>query len=144
MSLDLAKWIRGWRLDLAWQKLFHSPDAPLPPINIQEISGKSAAILTQVNDILLSPLVVRIEALVPDIVKTIEFAKAQLPTMIAVLSGVSQMTDISTGLQDFRFSKDDKENELYHKIIKSAALIFNDGSVSINDAITVLGIFKSH
>jgi len=128
----IAKWVRGWRLDKVFQ---HSPNGD---ISVKEASAKTIQVIDQTL-----ALWTQYEPLFDSLVSnegeaSAERIKAEIEIIKAKLTTLETLPDISEELKDYRFAKDDERNDFYHSLVTSAALMFNDGQISIFEAVSFI------
>lgn len=112
---------------------------PGPEISVHDAAQTAATFLGKVIDAINGPIYAVLKVILSDNAQaSIEAIKAELIIIQADLLQVTLIPDIATKLQDYRFAEDDNRNILYHKIVTSAALIFSDGKLSLNDAESVI------
>lgn len=133
MSFHLLKFVKGWRLD----KLFSHPttvDIPVKNASLQAI-----LFLKKVEGFINSPDSSLLASLFGDNYNSLVVsAQVIIPEIIANLYSITTLPDIADSLQQFKFSDDPKKDKIYHDIVTSAAHIFSDGRLSINDAAAAL------
>lgn len=71
-----------------------------------------------------------------DGIESVEKVKETLAEIKADLEVIETIPDIAEKLKDYRFADDDKRNDFYHSLITTAALAFNDGQISLFEAIS--------
>lgn len=131
----LFKWVQGWRLDKFFNTLFkHSANGD---ISVKDAANKVIDVIDQITVILNGPEAAIIEAAISEEAQvTIEHVKEELQAIKNTLSLIDTIPSISTALKDFKFSPDEKHNDFYHSLVSTAAIAFNDGKISLFEAIS--------
>ena len=126
----LFKWIKGWRLDKLFQ---HSPNGG---ISVKDAATKGINVIDNVTAYWTQyePIFDAIAS--DDGVASVDKIKDVLAEIKADLQTIETIPDITDKLQDYRFANDDKRNQFYHELITTAALAFNDGQISLFEAIS--------
>jgi hypothetical protein len=129
MSIDIVKWVKGWRLD----KLFSHTSTG--DISVQVASQQGIDFMAKVSEFINGQNAAILGALLGDKWNSLVVSANVIITEItSVLEGVVTLPDVATNLEQFEFSTDPKKNKIIHDIVTTSALIFSDGKISVSDA----------
>lgn len=131
----LFKWVHGWRLDKFFNTLFqHSENGN---ISVKDAAAKVIDVIDQVLTLSNGSEAAIIEAAISEEGQvTIEQVKTELGAIKEALSLIDTLPDVATALKDFKFSPDANHNDFYHSLVSTAAIAFNDGKISLFEAIS--------
>lgn len=136
MSFFLTKWVKGWRLDKFFENLFQHSDNG-------EISVKDAAI--KVSGVIDQTLLIWNEykpffdtLFSDDAEASADRVEAEIEIIQGKLLEIQTLPDIAESLKQYRFANDDKRNDFYHSLVSTSALMFNDGKISVFEAVSFL------
>lgn len=135
MPLQPLKWIKGWRLDKFFAQLFKKDESGQITVEygVDKTIGAIDAVLKYESTIRLITGAVSddVKVSAENVIETLKGAKEQL-------QDVKTLPDISAALQDYEFSKDENVNDYIHDMVSMTALTFNDGQISIAEAIDII------
>jgi len=132
----IGKWVKGMQITQFFDQLFNKSE------NGTITVGDSATKVIGVIDQTLA-LWGQIEPLYKLLVSneaeaSADKVKAEMLNVRAMLAQVQTLPDVAEQLKNYRFADDDKRNDFYHGLISTAALLFNDGEISLAEAILFL------
>lgn len=138
MSLDVMKWIRGWRLDKFFDELLKTKNEAgqvTVQASCQKVIGvidQTLALWAQYEPLFNSIVSDDAEVSADKIKAVIEEIKAKLATIVII-------PDIPESLQEYRFADNDEWNAFYHSLVTTGALAFSDGKISLFEGISFVG-----
>lgn len=147
-KLRIGHWIRGWRLDKFFTRLFNGISE-----EAQKLIPVVIAITNGVKEVINSPIPDIATKLIPGTWddKLLEKVREKLPQLIIALDIANVTANIEDPLQRanavlalFKFSSDEEKNDFYHKISYRLLEYMSDGNLSRREAIHLAQMYYDY